>query len=469
VEIFRVAKKKVNLEEFILKLMREKAEISVAGIAEAVGLSKSNEGDRKFIRRVLTHLVEQGHLTVKGAARARVYVASKIIADAAPVQESNALKPFNDIPLSNESKLLFKYVSQPLQARIPVGYNQELLGLYEPNRTFYLTQFQRVELLKTGAVENKIYPAGTYARNILKRLLIDLSWNSSRLEGNTYTLLETKRLIEFGENAVGKNATEAQMILNHKGAIEYIIESAMEENITSHEVCSVHALLSENLLGDPSATGLIRKISVGIDGTTYMPLDNPHILKEYFQIFIEKLNLIKDPFEQSFFSLVHLSYLQAFEDVNKRTARLVANIPLIKQNLKPLSFTDVDQEAYIKALLGVYEKHDVCLFRDLYLWAYRRSSQRYSAIQQSMGESNLLKLRYRTEIQDIIRTVIIEKVAGAYVVPKIRNLLEVKKLPAENLDELFKLIEMEIMSLHDGNIARFKIRPSEFEGWKRLQ
>jgi len=343
------------------------------------------------------------------------------------------------------------------------------LRSYEPNQSFHLTAAQRAELLKTGTAESAARPAGTYARNILNRLLIDLSWNSSRLEGNTYSLLETKRLIELGESASGKDASEAQMILNHKGAIEYIIESAAEEKISSHEVCSIHALLSENLLGDPSASGRIRQIAVGVGGTNYMPLENPHILKECFQIFIEKLNQIEDPFEQSFFALVQLSYMQAFEDVNKRTARLVANISLIKKNLRPLSFMDVDNGAYVKSLLGVYEKNDVSLFRDLYLWAYTRSAQRYSAIQQAMGELNLLKLKYRGEIQEIIRAVILEKVAGPQVVHRIQSLMEAKKLPEADSAELFKLIETEIVSLHDGNIARFKIRPSEFQEWKNLQ
>lgn len=120
------------------------------------------------------------------------------------------------------------------------------------------------------------------------------------------------------------------MIINHKAAIEYIIESVAEEKINMHTVCSIHALLSENLLGDSSASGRMRNIAVNISGATYMPSDNPHILQEYFQLFIDKLNCINDAFEQSFFALVHLSYIQAFEDVNKRTARLVANIPLIK-------------------------------------------------------------------------------------------------------------------------------------------
>lgn len=464
-----VAKKKADLEALVLKLLKEKMEIGIHDVAQAAGLSKSDEGDRKAIRRVLTTLVERGLLEAKGAARARVYVPTNAAVTETSSPEGGLTKPFKDIPLSQESETLLKYVSQSLQARTPVGYNQDFLRSYEPNRIFYLTHTQRAELLKTGTVESKVSPAGTYARNILNRLLIDLSWNSSRLEGNTYSLLETKRLIELGENAVGKDASEAQMILNHKEAIEYIIESAAEATISSHEVCSIHALLSENLLGDPSASGRIRQIAVGVGGTNYMPLENPHILKEYFQLFIDKLNLIEDPFEQSFFSLVQLSYMQAFEDVNKRTARLVANIPLIKKNLNPLSFMDVDPEAYVKALLGVYEKNDVSLFIDLYLWAYRRSSQRYSAIQQAMGEPNLLKLKYRTEIQDIIRSVILEKVAGPQVVHRIQNLMEAKNLPETDTAEIFKLIEMEIIGLHDGNIARFKIRPSEFQEWKILQ
>jgi hypothetical protein len=111
----------------------------------------------------------------------------------------------------------------------------------------------------------------------------------------------------------------------------------------------------------------------------------------------------------------------------------------------------------------------VSLFRDLYLWAYGRSARRYTAIQQAMGEPNLLKLKYRADIQEVIRAVILEKVAGPQVVRRIRSLLEAKMLPEADSAELFKLIETEIVSLHDGNIARFKIRLNEFQEWKSLQ
>lgn len=441
--------KKAVLEELILKLFEKKHELNVPEIAEKANLSAENSTDRRAIQRALVHLIKQGIIQAEGEARARVYI-------------------YKDSPFSKASPNLLPHIERTAHSKKHVGYNPDFLKSYKPNLTPYLSSSLREELHQLGKVETITRPAGTYARNILNRLLIDLAWNSSRLEGNTYSLLETKRLVELGENAPGKNAEETQMILNHKEAIEYIIESASESRINSHEIYSIHALLSENLLGDPSASGRLRKIAVGISGTTYIPIDNPHLLQEYFDIFIEKLNLIDDPFEQSFFSLMQLSYLQAFEDVNKRTSRLVANIPLIKNNLKPLSFVDVTQEDYTTSLLGVYEKNDVSFLRNLYVEAYKISAQRYSALQQSMGEPNLFKLKYRNQIQNIVRTIILENVPGHQVVPTIKNLMEKLQIPEKDSSQLFQIIETEILSLHNGNIARFKIRPSEFEHWKTM-
>lgn len=470
-------RKTAEIEALILRLLNVEPEVSIRSVAKTLAVSKDDDTERKAIRRALLSLEERNQIIPKGAGRSRVYV---LAVSNPSTGQSPALgkltpptvgqdDPFRGIDLSPESRNLWKYVSQGMNERVPVGYNQDFLRSYKPNETHYLTADQREKLLIVGQVEAIERPAGTYARNILDRLLIDLSWNSSRLEGNTYSLLETKRLIELGEAATGKDASEAQMILNHKAAIEYIVESAQDERITSHEICSIHALLSENLLGDPAASGRVRTVMVGIGGTTYVPLENPQVLRECFDLFLEKVNRIADPFEQSLFSIVHLSYLQAFEDVNKRTARLVANIPLIKENLKPLSFTEVDQAAYVSALLGVYETSDISLIRDLYIWAYNRSSRRYTAIQQAMGEPNLLKLRYRARIQEIVRSIILEKVAGAQVVQKIHDLIEANDIPEADRAALFNLIETEVISLHEGNVARFKVLPSEFHAWEALQ
>lgn len=460
--------KKANLEALILELLGDIPEVSVSSVAVAAGVSKDAETERKAIGRAFASLKTQGLIEPKGAGRSRVYVLKEqnIPKDKTAPTEN---LPEPEIELSFEARRLLEYISKPLTARIPVGYDQEFLRAYEPNKTFYLTAEQRAELKKIGQVEATVRLAGTYARNILNRLLIDLSWNSSRLEGNTYSLLETKRLIEFGEAATGKDLAEAQMILNHKAAIEYIVESAEEERITSHEICSVHALLSEDLLGDPSASGRLRTIAVGIAGTTYIPLENPQLIRECFDLFIEKVNQINDPFERSLFSIVHLSYLQAFEDVNKRTARLVANIPLIRENLRPLSFTEVEQTSYVSALLGVYERNDVSLIRDLYLWAYTRSAQKYTAIQQSMGKPNLLKLKYRTEINEIVRTIILEQIPGTQIVQRIKESIETGKIREADRGALFNLVETEFLNLHEGNIARFKVLPREFQTWKILQ
>ena len=467
-------KKTTRIETLILDLLEREPEVSIRSIARAGDMSEDDDADRKAIQRALGSLEKKNRIVPKGSGRSRVYVLTDQSVTQSKEDEaaSNAdadRASFQGIELSSRSKRLLRTVSRALNERTPVGYDQDFLRSYEPNETYYLSPDERQQLFEIGRVEAVERPAGTYARNILGRLLIDLSWNSSRLEGNTYSLLETKRLIELGETAIDKDVAEAQMIINHKEAIEYIVESADEERITSHEICSIHALLSENLLGDPAASGKVRTIRVEIGGSTYLPLENPQVLQECFDLFVEKVNAITDPFEQSLFSLVQLSYLQAFQDVNKRTSRLLANVPLVRANLKPLAFTDVDQGAYVKALLGVYENTDVSLMRDLFLWAYNRSAQRYSAIQQAMGEPNLLKLRYRVAIHEIVRTIILEKVPGEHVVEKIRNLVEGQDIPEDAREDLFSLIETEIISLHDGNVARYKVRPSEFAAWKSLQ
>src|SRR5439155_1215095 len=232
-------------------------------------------------------LVSHGQLASEGEGRARRYRSLK---------QLETRDRSSDLKVSKEGEIIRKAVRAPLQQRNPVGYDRTFLERYKPNDTFYLSDTLRKHLARTGTSSTEPMPAGTYARNILDRLLIDLSWNSSRLEGNTYSLLETKRLIELGETATGKDASEAQMILNHKAAIEYIVESVQDDGITSHEIYSVHALLSQNLLGDPGASGRARTIRVGVAGTTYIPLENPQVIKECFDLFVEKAGSIADPF-----------------------------------------------------------------------------------------------------------------------------------------------------------------------------
>jgi Fic family protein len=198
-----------------------------------------------------------------------------------------------------------------------VGYNRAFLDAYTPNETYYLPEETRKHLTEAGRVYQDKLPAGTYAREIHNRLLIDLSWNSSRLEGNTYSLLETERLLELGAAADGKETRESQMILNHKAAIELLLEDSVDIAFNRYTICNLHALLSDHLLADQGACGRLRTKPVGVTGTLFHPLGVPQMIEECFDVLLEKAESITDPFEQAFFVMVQLPYLQPFVDVNK--------------------------------------------------------------------------------------------------------------------------------------------------------
>lgn len=248
-------------------------------------------------------------------------------------------------------------VRRPIAWRDPVGYRRAFLDGYTPNVTGWLPTPTRERLHAMGRSPLGGQPAGTFARQILDRLLIDLSWASSRLEGNTYTRLDTENLIEFGRYAEGRDYREAQMILNHKAAIELLVEDAESIGFNRYTLQNLHTLLSEGLLADPGAGGRIRRIPVGVSGTVYEPTAIPQLIEDCFDVLLAKAAAIADPFEQSFFVMVQLPYLQPFEGVNKRVSRLAANIPLVKQNLVPLSFVDVPERTYVEGVLGVYENN----------------------------------------------------------------------------------------------------------------
>ena len=289
------------------------------------------------------------------------------------------------VPISPEAEAVKRAIRAPIHQRQPVGYRRDFLDDYRPNETSYLPAETRRRLLEMGRPPDGERPAETYARMIYSRLLIDLSWNSSRLEGSTYSLLETERLLELGEATRGKDALQAQMILNHKSAIELLVEQADEIGFNRYTILNLHALLADGLLANPQAGGRLRRIAVSIDGTVYRPL-MPQLIEECFERIVNTAAAIADPFEQAFFALVHLAYLQGFEDVNKRVSRLAANIPLIRGNVCPLSFVDVPERAYIDGVLGIYELNRVELLRDVFVWACERSSARYSAMCRSLGE-----------------------------------------------------------------------------------
>ncbi len=434
----------------------------VAGISIAELQQSLPEQSRRNLQRKLAVLIRSGALIAMGAGRATRYQAPKHAAFAPhPIAAAHSAFP-SFIAVSTDSLDILNYVDQPLHARTPVGYQHEMLEAYQPNSTFYLPNSMRLQLRNIGATDVEPRPAGTHGRAILNRLLIDLSWASSQLEGNTYTRLDTRELIEHGRVAHGRAASETQMILNHKAAIELLVDSTDALDFNRFTVMNLHSALAENLLPNPADEGRLRSHSVEISGSVYRPLTVPAQISDGFDLMLEKGCQISDPFEQSFFVMVHLPYLQAFSDINKRTSRLAANLPLIRANLCPLTFLDVPEAAYSRAILGVYEMGRIELLRDVYRWAYIRSTQEYLAIKQDLAEPDPLRLAYRALIKQAIFEIITQ--------PEIEPIALIQRmgarLPILDRQNVEALMIDELRRLHEGVLARYGLRPSQLALWR---
>ncbi|MGH8190303.1 MAG: Fic family protein, partial [Rhodanobacteraceae bacterium] len=269
---------------------------------------------RRSLQRRLAWLIEHGRLAASGKGPARRYhgAVSLVVREPSPDgQASNVGVPRVEdyVRTSSAGAKLHVLVRRPLSRRTPTGFHRQFLDRYQPNSTFYLPRKTRDRLRALGRPGIGQTPAGTYARQILGRLLVDLSWASSRLEGNTYSRLDTQNLLEFGRYAEGKDRLEAQMILNHKAAIEMLVDQADEIDFNRYTLQNLHALLAENLLPDAGAGGRLRTIDVGIGGSVYHPTAIPQLIIECFDSLLEKARAIEDPFEQAFFIMVQLPYL----------------------------------------------------------------------------------------------------------------------------------------------------------------
>jgi len=390
--------------------------------------------------RALKRLVDDGRLEVSGKARATGYS----LAGAAVVRA---------------------HLQTPYNRRKPVSYNREFLDRYVPDKTFYLAEPDRQRLNEAGTPAGAPLPAGTYARRILERLLVDLSWASSRMEGNTYNLLETERLIRFGQEASGKDRKEAVMILNHKEAIQYVVDNLGQIAISRPDLCNIHALLADGLLADPAMAGRLRRMPVGITHSRYRPLEDQFAIEEEFDILIAKAAAITDPFEQSFFLLVHIPYLQAFDDINKRTSRVSSNIPLLKADLAPMSFLTMDDGAYIDGLIGVYELNNVSLLREVYIDAYLASAENYRVLRDEVEAPEKAALVYRDFVREAVRRSVLDW--KAFRPRRVMEMAAQADIPEEDREDVVNYVGQEVRGLHEGNVIRYRLRPADLEALSR--
>ena len=439
--------------EALLRLvLSAKESIQPSALEQALQVS------RPTLNRDLRDLLASGLLEKLGAGRSTRYVttaAGKAALSALPsvasLQEGPGLLQWSSAVLP-----LVEALRAPLGTRTPVGYDSTFVGNYIPNQSSLLPPQLATDLFNAGRSRDQ-QPAGTYAREVLEQLLIDLSWSSSRLEGNNKSLLDTKELFALGEQG-GPLDEDTLMLLNHKDAIEFMVDAVPTEGITVPVIVDLQAKLMRDLLKDSRDIGSIRRRVVNIDGSVYVPSNIPTLLEETLQSIIDKVCHIRNPVEAAFFLWVNLAYLQPFADGNKRTSRLSANMPLMLYNCAPLSFLDVERTDYATAMLGVYEQRNVAAAVELFEFIYRRSIQKYSVLRASLAVPDPIRARYRQVLNELMQFVVFygRTLDGA--------LAEVVVDPADQAALRF-IANTELDHLEQYNCARYNLARGMTQRW----
>lgn len=267
--------------------------------------------------------------------------------------------------------------------RREVPYRPALLDDYIPNVTSWLSESQ---IMAMEAAQPEITVGGSYPDAVSEKLILDLSYASSHMEGNTYSYVDTQVLLHYQQAADGKDARETAMILNHKEATSYLVAHLAKGDgeIGRRALCEVHALLAQGLLPEADV-GTIRSREVKIGGSAYRPMAIRSQLEETLDRLTETANAITNPFEQSLFWMVQIAYLHPFADIDKRTGRIACNIPLLRSGKAPLSFMSMDKGEYIRGLLEFYEFGVTGRIAKAFTAGYTGSAHRYDAhIQQHL-------------------------------------------------------------------------------------
>lgn len=254
-------------------------------------------------------------------------------------------------------------------------YNFNFFNEY-PVSVFNKLEKETLDTAQTEYIKNTQNISEILHKKELERFVIELSWKSSRIEGNTYTLLDTERLIKEGIKSEKNTDEEATMILNHKNAFDYILENkdSFKENLSLKKIQEVHKILVKDL----NISSKPRAGRVGITGSNYLPLDNSYQIVEAVESLCKRVDTLETPYDKALLALLGLSYIQTFEDGNKRIARFMTNAILLAYRYAPLSYRSVDEEHYREAMLVFYETQSVVAVKDIFIGQYLFSTQNYS-------------------------------------------------------------------------------------------
>lgn len=331
-----------NREEKIIDFIRETGKCSSKEIFEEVDISVSYA----TLKRIITKLKSDNYIDSVGRGKGTKYILSPAFKLIQPI----------DIEKYYEKEIDERQIKGDFDFKIIT----EVLNAYS---AFTENELNKLALVQKEYESNVSKLSDNEYNNELERLAIDLSWKSSQIEGNTYSLLETERLLKEKETASGKSSEEAIMLLNHKEAIDFIIEHNDYLNpLNVSKIEDIHSILTKGLNVERN----LRKRRVGISGTNYKPLDNEFQILEALGYTCDVINNKESVFEKALLALVLISYIQPFIDGNKRTARIVSNAILMNYDYCPLSFRTVDSIDYKKAMLLFYEQNNISNFKEIF-------------------------------------------------------------------------------------------------------
>ena len=343
----------METQEVILNYLKSKPNSSSKEIFEGLNSVVSYA----TVKRCLARLLSENHIIQQGNAKNSRYALSPTF---------TLFYPIN----------LDEYYSKEIDEReILMGYNFTLIPETLQNVPLFTTEeLTLLNNLQNKFSENIAQLSDFEYKKDMERLAIDLSWKSSQIEGNTYSLLETERLLKDKQTAEGKTKDEAIMLLNHKDAIDFVVaNSDYFLSLSVAKMEELHSILIKELGVDRN----IRTRRVGITGTNYRPLENEFQIREALQQTCDLINNRENVFEKALFALVLLSYLQAFTDGNKRVARITANALLIANKYCPISFRTVDSIDYKKAMLLFYEQNNISAFKQIFINQFKFAVETY--------------------------------------------------------------------------------------------